>query len=70
MTTKKTHRFEPSDIAVVSEILSEVEVLHELKDESKWMLPSGIYSDERYHAFSRELSTRQSLMAKPLSVGC
>jgi len=47
----KTYQFDPPDVTIVSEIFSEVEVFHELKNESKWMLPSGINPDEWHHMF-------------------
>ena len=65
----KTYQLPPPDIAVVSEVLSEVGVFHELEDEGKWMLPSGINPDERHHALVGETSAHQRFMAKPLMVG-
>lgn len=53
----------------VSKVLSKVEVFHELKDESKWMLPSGVNPDEWYHIVVRETSVYQRFVAEPLSVG-
>ena len=54
---------------VVSEILSEIEVVHELKDESEWMVWSGINPDEWYHVLAREMSIDQRFIVRPLSVG-
>jgi len=42
----KTYQLEPPDLAVVSEIFSEVQVFHELKYESEWVFLSGIDPDE------------------------
>ena len=66
----KAYQLELPDVAVISEILSEVEVFHELKNERKWVLPSGINPDERHYMMVREASAYQHFMAKPLSVGC
>ena len=53
----------------VSKVLSKVEVFHELKDESKWMLQSGVNPDEWYHIVVGETSVYQRFVAEPLSVG-
>jgi len=65
----RTYQLPPPDITVVSEILSEIEVFHELKYESERVLLCRVYPNEWYHALSRETSVRQCFMAKPLSVG-
>jgi len=69
MVAMKTYQFDPSDVAVVSEILPEVEVFHELENEGKWVLLGGIDPDELHHAFVGETSACRCFMAKPLSVG-
>ena len=65
----KTNQVELADIVVVSEVLSQVEVVHELKDQSERVLSSGINPDEWYHMSVGEASAYQHFVVKPLSIG-
>jgi hypothetical protein len=51
---------------VVSDILSEVEVVHKLENKSKWMRPGGINANEWHNILARELAARQCFITKPL----
>lgn len=43
-----TSQFHPSDDLVVPQVLSEVQVAHELKNEGEWVFPSGVNANEGY----------------------
>lgn len=66
----KTYQVELPNIVVVPEVLPEVEVVHEFKDESEWVLSSGINPDEWYHVLARETRVYQRFMVKSLLIGC
>ena len=42
----ETYQPQPLDVLVVPQILSEVVVIHEFKNESKWVIPGGIDPNE------------------------
>ena len=66
----KWYQFKPPCVGFAPEIFPEVEVFHQVEDESKWMFPGGINPDEWYHVVVREVSVHQHFMENPLPVDC
>jgi hypothetical protein len=62
----KTYQLDPPDTAVVPDILSEVEVAHQLENKSKWMRQSGVNAYERHDILAGETHTRQYFIVEPL----
>jgi len=62
----RAHKFTPPGILVVPQILSEIEVIHELEDESQWVLGGGVHSDKWNDIPVLETTTRQCLIAESL----
>ena len=58
----------PPDTLIVLQILSEVEVFHEVKNESQWVLGGGVHSDKWNEVPVLEATTRQCFFAEPLSM--
>jgi len=61
-----THQLEPPGIAVVTEIPSEVEVIHKPKYKSKWMDPSRINPNEWDNILVGDMAICQYFIGKPL----
>ena len=64
----EAHKLTPPDILVVSQILSEIKVVHEFKNESKWVLCGGIHSDKWCDIPVLKTTTRQRLVTEPLQM--
>ena len=65
---KEAYQFKPPNIPVVPQVLSEVHVIHEIKDEGRWMFWGRTHSDERHDVLALETTASQRLSAKPLPI--
>lgn len=63
------HKLTPPDILVVSQILSEVQIIHESEDEGQRVLGGGVYSDKRHDVPILETTASQCLFIEPLWIG-
>ena len=63
------YQFKSPGILIVPQILSEIEVVHEFKNKSRWMLGTRIYTDKRYDVRAPETATRQRFFVEPLPTG-
>ena len=61
------YKLTPPNIHVAPEIFSEVEVIHEVEDESQWMLWRGIHSDKWNNVPFVEATTRQYFVVESLN---
>ena len=55
--TTKAYEFTHPDILVVSQVLSEVRMIHEFENESQWVLGGGVHPDEWSNALVFETTT-------------
>jgi hypothetical protein len=63
---KGAYQFKPPDVPVVPQIISEVEMIHQFKNESQRMLGGRIHPDERDDVLAPETTTRRRLFVEPL----
>ena len=66
--TMEAYKFTPPSILVVPEILSKVGMIHELENESQWVLGGGVHSDEWHNVLVLETTAHQSFFVEPLPV--
>ena len=66
--TMEAYQLWPPDTLVVSQISSEVQMIHEFENESKRVFPSGIDANERYETPTVivEVATCQRFLVQPL----
>ena len=64
----ETYRLQSPDIFVVPQIPFEVQMIHELENEGKWMFQSGIKANERYETLLlvAEAAACQRFLVQPL----
>ena len=64
--TMETYEFASPNVPVVPQILSEIGMIHELENESQWMLRGGVQSDEWDNVLTLEATTCQCFYVEPL----
>jgi len=60
------YKFTLPDFYVAPEIFSEVKVIHELENQSQWVLGGGIHSNKWHNIRFIEATTRQHFVVEPL----
>ena len=66
--TPEAYQFTSPNTPIVPQVLPEVQIVHELENESQWVLGGGVHSDKRHDVPVLEVATRQHFFAEPLLV--
>ena len=66
--TMEAYKSTPPSILVVPEIPSKVGMIHELENESQWVLGGGVHSDKWHNVLVLETTAHQSFFVEPLPV--
>ena len=67
--TMEAYKFAPPNVPVVPQILSDIGMIHELKNESQWVLRGGVHSNEWDDVPVLEAITCQCFIVEPLPIG-
>ena len=66
--TMEVYEFTPPNIPVVPRILSDIRMIHELKNESQWVLGGARNPDGRDNVLVIEATACQCFFVEPLSI--
>jgi hypothetical protein len=66
----ESYKFTFVDTLVGPQILSEVMMLHVLKNEAQWVFESRVHADEGHNVLVPKATTCQRLITEPLPAGC